>query len=399
MLRLGRFLPFLALAASGTQAFADPPTSPITDSSYSIELYDGVAIGNTAVVGMGGATTALAIGSSGTLFNPSAPAVKPTTDTDTWSWDYHIDYLNGSLSTDYDNNGFTSADGGTSVFTGGIGLRVGEWAGAITATQQYAPVDAMVTTPQGDVPLQASTFRIQGALARWVPRLDTAIGVSLQTAEFDFKPDCDGPGCESLFNVSGAGLELGATWAPRRQSFRVGAALATPIAGGDVTGCDPSDCVGWTLPERIVTPWRLAVGGAYRFSPSDWNQLVGGYFRDEKSVTVATDLILWGSSPNAFGLEAFGDHMLQRSGRHASVSVRAGVEYEWLPGRLRVRGGTYWEPGRFVGVSGRQHLTFGVELRVFQFRLLKRPRRGRISLTADLAERYSNGGLSIGFWH
>ena len=390
----------LVVLAIAGRVEAEPPTSPITDSNYSIELYDGVALGNTAVVGMGGATVALAIGTSGTLFNPSAPAVKPTTDTDTWSWDYHLDYLNGSLSTDYDNNGFTSKEGGTSAFTGGLGLRVGEWAGAITFTRQTAPVAATFMRPDGSsADLRASAIRLQLAVARWIRRLDTAIGISAQTAQFSMDPDCVGEGCENVFSVTGGGLEVGATWAPRRQSFRLGAALSTPIAGGDLSGCDPMDCVGWMLPESIVTPWRLAVGGAYRFSDSDWNQLVGGYFRDEKSVTVATDVIVWGSSPNSYGLEAFGQKELQRSGRHPSVSLRAGVEYEWLPGRLRVRGGSYWEPGRFVGVSGRLHGTFGIEVRVFQFWFWGTLRRGRISLTSDIAERYRNGGLSVGFWH
>jgi hypothetical protein len=400
MVWIGRLLPLAAFLAA-SRADADPPTSPITDSNYSIELYDGVALGNTAVVGMGGATVALASGTAGTLFNPSAPAVKPTTDTDTWSWDYHLDYLNGSLSTDYDNNGFTSAEGGTSVLTGGLGLRVGEWAGAITATQQYAPlVDAMYTTSAGrSVPLQASVLRIQLALARWVERLDTAIGVSATSALFQLAPDCTGTDCGSLFDVSGAGLEIGATWVPREQSFRIGAALASPIRGGDVSGCDPMDCAGWILPEKIVSPWRLAVGGAYRFATTDWNQLVGGYFRDEKSLTLAADLIVSGSSPNAYGLEAFGQHELQRSGRNTSVGVRGGAEYEWLPGRLRVRGGSYWEPGRFVGVSGRLHVTFGLEVRVFEFWFWGSQRRGRLSLTSDLADHYRNGGLSIGFWH
>jgi hypothetical protein len=400
MVRYGRFLPLVTWFAASPAAAA-PETSPITDSNYSIELYDGVAIGNTAMVGMGGATVAMAIGTSGTLTNPSAPAVRPTTDTDPWSWDYHLDYLNGSLSTDYDNNGFTSETGGTSLLTLGFGLRFGNWAGAITGTQQYVPVaDAMYTLPDGNTAgLEASVQRIQFALARWFPSIDTAIGVSTQLGLFSMKPDCDVEDCDDLFTVGGAGLELGAQFVPRQQSFRIGAALASPIKGGDFSGCDPSDCVGWILPEQIVSPWRLAVGAAYRFSGSDWNQLVGGYFRDEKSVTLAADLIITGSSENAFGLEAFGQHELQRSGRHPSFGVRGGAEYEWLPGRLRVRGGSYWEPNRFVGVPGRLHLTFGIELRVFQFWFWGTMRRGRVSLTSDFAERYRNGGLSIGFWH
>jgi hypothetical protein len=407
MVRYGGFLPLVTCFAASPVAAA-PETTPITDSNYSIELYDGVALGNAAVVGMGGATVALAIGTAGTLFNPSAPAVKPTTDTDTWSWDYHLDYLNGSLSTDYDNNGLplpgatgAEAESGTSVFTGGFGLRFGEWAGAITVTQQYAPVaDAMFTAPSGNMfPIEASVRRLQLAFARWVTRLDTAIGGAIQIGQFGLQPDCAETGCDALFNVDGGGLEFGATWAPRQQSFRIGAAFATPIAGANVSGCDPMDCVGWILPRRIVSPWRLAFGGSYRFSASHWNQLVGGYFRDEKSLTLVADLIITGSSEDAFGLEAFGQHELQRSGRHPTFGVRGGGEYEWLPGRLRVRAGSYWEPGRFVGVPGRLHLTFGIELRVFQFWFWGTQRRGRITLTSDVAERYRNGGLSIGFWH
>ncbi|MGE5182384.1 MAG: hypothetical protein ACM31C_10000, partial [Acidobacteriota bacterium] len=66
--------------------------------------------------------------------------------------------------------------------------------------------------------------------------------------------------------------------------------------------------------------------------------------------------------------------------------------------RLRVRGGSYWEPGRFEGVSGRLHGTFGIEVRVFEFHAWGR-RRGRITLTEDAAAGYNNVGLSIGFWH
>jgi hypothetical protein len=390
----------VGLLLCASRAAAEPPTSPIVDSNYSIELYEGGVIGNTAVVGMGGAAVAMAVGTSGTLFNPSAPAVKPTTDTDVWSWDYHLDYLTGSLSTDYDNNGFTSANGGTSVATGGLGGRYRDWAGAITLTYLGAPTEGEFMRPSGGTaPLDASLTRIQVAGARWIDRIDTSIGLSLTTGLFQFKPSCTDAECAALFEATGTGLELGATWAPRLRSFRLGGALSSAIIGGNTKGCDPANCAGWTLPDSIVAPVRFATGFAYRFSGSDWNQLVGGHFRDERSVTLATDLIVIGPSEDAYGLESFGNQRLQRSGRHTNFSLRSGVEYEWLPGRLRVRGGSYWEPGRFVGVSGRLHVTFGLELRALQFWLWSKPRRGRISITGDFADRYRNGSLSIGFWH
>ena len=115
-------------------------------------------------------------------------------------------------------------------------------------------------------------------------------------------------------------------------------------------------------------------------------------------MTLAADLVVTGSSENAFGLEAFGHHMLQRSGRHPGVSLRGGVEYEWLPGRLRVRGGSYWEPGRFVGVAGaftsRSASRFACSVQSLG-QAAPRPhhadRRHRVA--------YRNVGLSVGFWH
>ncbi|MDB4959277.1 MAG: hypothetical protein JWO36_6846 [Myxococcales bacterium] len=394
------------MAASA--ASADPQLSPITDRDYAIELYDSTALGNTAVVGMGGAALALASGTSGTLNNPAAPAVRSTTDTDSWSWDYHIDYLIGSLSSDYDNNGLTTQngglkrdDGGTSVVTGGVGIRYHDWAIAMTATEQFALVDAMVAT-QSNVSLRASALRFQLALAKWVPQLDTAIGVSVTNAQFELKPNCTTAGCQSLFTISGPGFEAGATWIPRRESLRVAAAVSSAIAGGSVvaSSCpDLANCDGFILPSTVVSPWRIAGGGAYRWAETAWNQQVGGWFRDEPSLTLAADLVVAGPSENAFGLEAFGTKQLQRAGLHATYSVRAGAEYEWVPGRFRVRAGSYWEPSRFEGISGRIHGTFGVEVRVLQFWLWGSLRRGRISLTADLASQYRNIGLSIGFWH
>jgi hypothetical protein len=388
--RAGRIVALLLLVAS--PAAAEPETSPITDSNYSIELYDGIPIGNIALIGMGGATTALAIGTAGTLYNASAPAVRPTTDTDYWSWDYHLDYVSGGLSTDFDNNGFVGDTASRQVFTAGLGGRISNWATAITFTSQDSPVAADFN----GMGLEASTYRTQFAIAKWWPQIDTATGISLDTAQFDFHPEDES---QTLMNIAGAGLELGAQWIPSGQDLRIGANVRSPIVGGSLTGCDPADCVGWTLPERIVTAPRFSAGAAYRFGPTPWNQLVKGFFRDEKAVTVAADVVVTGSTENAYGLEAFGDHMLQRSGRHPSVSIRGGGEWEWKPGRLRIRGGSYWEPGRFVGVPGRLHVTFGLEVRVFEFWFWGRKRRGRISLTADAAKYFSNGGLSVGFWH
>ena len=382
--RLSWWAGVAACAAAGTAA-----ADPIVDREFAIDVYDGVAIGDTSQVGMGGAGAARVAGSAGTLLNASAPAVRQATDRDRWSWDYHLDALTGKYSSDYDNNGAaTDGASGATLVTAGFALRVGDWGGAITAIGQRAPLEGSS--------LVAEALRFKLVVARWLPRLDLAIGAGIQSVSFELSP----AGGDALFGITGAGVIAGVTYLPRMERFRAGVAAETQILGGDVStsACDPSACQGYILPREIESPARAITGLAYRWARTAWNQLVPGKFRDERSLTAAADLVATGPSAHGHSLEAFGMQELQRSGRATVVSVRGGAELEWLPGRLRVRAGSYWEPARFEGVGGRVHATVGADVRVFEFRLAGL-RRGRISGTADIAARYRNLALSIGFWH
>ena len=402
MRRTGRLgLLAVCVAAPVTPAAAD---GPITDRDYAIDFYEGIAIGNTSQVGMGGAGAALVVGSAGNLLNASAPAVRLSTDTDGWNWDYHFDVLTGKYSTDYDNNGIVidpsdQNSAGASLFTVGIGGRFHDWAAAVTIEAQTAPIAPRTAGEQ--TALTADALRTKIVLAKWIPQLDLAVGIGVQPVTFQVV-EIGGP---NLFRISGAGAVAGATWVPRMQDFRVAAGVESAINGGQVDStCDPLNCRGYILPDHVEVPARMIVGGAYRLAETRWNQLVGGGYRDEPSLTVAADLVITGASPNGYGIEAFGLQRLQRSGEHVAVSVRGGAEYEWLPGRLRVRAGSYWEPRRFErlagfgSTAGRIHATFGADVRVFEFQLWGR-RRGRFGITADLASRYKNVALSLGFWH
>lgn len=375
------------LVAAGVAA-----ADPITDRDYAIDFYDGVAIGDTSQVGMGGAGAARLIGSAGTLLNPSAPAVRRTTDQDGWSWDYHLDFLTGRFSSDYDNNGIVAPEGsGASFFTSGLSLRIGAWAGAITVTGQTTPL-AGSTLPE----LEAEALRTRFALARYIDEIDLAVGIGVQLVQFQIAPvDQD-----ALFAITGGGVLVGATWLPARQRFRLAAAFDGEIRGGDVVSarCDPESCEGYILPSHVESAGRVILGGAYRWGPTAWNQQVATRWRDERSLTVAADLVVTGTAPRGHGLEAFGMQQLQPSGRSLAVSLRGGAELEWLPGRLRVRAGSYWEPARFEEVGGRLHATVGADLRLFAFRAWG-PRRGRISVTGDVARQYRNLAVSIGLWN
>lgn len=374
------------MIAHGRPTLADP----ITSRDFGIDFYDGIAIGNTTQVGMGGAGAALVTGSAGSLLNPAAPAIRASTDHGRWGWDYHLDALTAKLSTDYDNNGVqTTGDGGASFLTFGLSIRAGKWGIAGTYTIEDAPL-------VGSSPLlDAQAVRGRFVVARWFAETDISLGFGVQQVAFDVNESE-----RSLFSIAGTGAMIGATWVPNLQRFRIGASYETPILGAAVktAGCDPMDCRGYILPGEVESSGRVIAGAAYRFGPTAWNQLVLGPFRDERAVTVAADVLVTDRTPNGYGLEAFGMQELQRSGRHVAVSVRGGVDYELEPGKLRLRAGSYWEPARFDDVSGRLHVTAGADLRVFSFHFLG-PRRLRLSATGDVAARYRNIGISVGFWH
>ncbi|MDQ3295712.1 MAG: hypothetical protein M3619_03950 [Myxococcota bacterium] len=248
----------LALGTAG----AEPP---ITSRDYAIDFYEGTALGDTRMVGMGGAGIALIVGSAGTLLNASAPAVRPTTDTDRWSWDYHLDYLDGRFSTDYDNNGTVvptagDNDDGASLVTLGLGGRYGTWGIAATATIQSAPL-------AGSLDLDARAVRFRIAVAKFVERVDLSIGLGVQSVAFQIVATDD----QELFNISGGGVLAGATWTPRMRDFRVGLSVETAIIGGTVraAACDPAACMvdggpSYILPDQVESAARLARTGGHR---------------------------------------------------------------------------------------------------------------------------------------
>ena len=121
--------------------------------------------------------------------------------------------------------------------------------------------------------------------------------------------------------------------------------------------------------------------------------------QDERALVVTADIAVIGPVADGMSVGGFAAQMPQASGRTTNVSLRAGAEGELLPGRLRVRTGSYWEPERIEGRGGRIHGTLGAEFKLFAFSFLSRERRARVAFAADLADRYQNIALSLGFWH
>lgn len=395
-------LPLALAAGAGGARGQDFPA--VSDRDFTLDLHQGAVIGSGRIVGMGGAAQALAQGSAGALFNPAAPAARADTSTGTWDWDFHLDFLNTSLGSDFDNNGirqeteFGLFQG--PVVTGGLVGQYDRWGVAVSGV--FAEQQLEERADGSQVVPQATVGRL--SVARALVDDQVVVGAGIRAGTFAMLVATGGER-RDLFSITGSSLEAGAIWRPHAFDLRAGLAGSLPVSSEKVAtdACDPLACEGFILPERAALPWQLAIGGAWRLGPTRWNQVVAARWRDEKALVVAADLVVTGRVADGYGLEAYARQELQPSGRSVSWSPRAGAEYEWLPGRLRLRVGAYWEPSRFrdpagEDIAGRAHATLGLDLRVWQFHLWSKDHRLRISITADGARDYGNGGLSLGFW-
>src|SRR5580704_2507460 len=319
-------LVILAVAA-GTAA-AGPMLTPITDRNYTLDMWSTIPFGDSAALATGGANVARAVGSSGALDNPAASSISKATD-DVWGVDYHIDYLNGSLSSDYGNTGIqysqlqnltnpgqpvTNPDQTSQQLTLGAAVRVYNWGLAASVTARSMNLGSVTDTDGTKGSLYAESLLLKGSLAHFFEGPDIALGIGVQAAVLNMQIDCQTPECGNLFTVGGYGAQFGMTWIPHLESFRVGAVLSTGISNDNITGgscTDPTNCEGYILPEKVTVPATVNAGIAYRFAPTPWNQHVPTRFRDEMSLTLEFDVLTNAPVENGYGLDAFAIHDLE----------------------------------------------------------------------------------------
>jgi hypothetical protein len=386
----------LLLLAAATTAVAQP-YPPVTDRDFALDLYQGAVLGSVRIVGMGGAHIAASEGVAGIAGNPASAGVRATTSTGNWDWDWNIDGFKPVLGDDYDNNGMpTTGIEGTEVGVFGLGVYYRQFALALSAGAQEVAIEQ-----SGGAVFFETALVLHLVAAATVLDDQLTIGAGARIGGFGLSRG-SGADATDLISLIGAGPEAGVTWRPRDGNLRLGASGAVAITSESVSSgrcTDPLDCDGFIIPGRAVTPWQIGLGAAWRRAPTTWNRRVPARWRDERSLLVAADVLVTGGVEDGHGIEAYSQKQLQPSGRSTAVSVRGGVEYEWIPGWLRVRGGSYWEPERFPGVGGRIHVTTGLEVRVWSFCFWNERYRLRLAVTSDGARDYANGGLSIGFWH
>ncbi len=362
--------------------------------AQTLDLQQSTVIGSPRIVGMGGTVSAVAEDMTGVMATPAAMAFRPPGAVGSWDWDFYFDTLIAARDSDLANSGLPAgADRPITAATGGACLYLGEWGFGLTG----AGVSYGLPPPAaGGTPTTLSSAGSQLAVGRAVLGGQLGLGGSIAAAEFAIKQ-----GDTTLFDMTGAALAAGVLVRPTALPWRAGLSARLPAITSAVTNnCgDPTACNGLAPPARGESPWEIGAGFAWRFGHAIWNVPAPVLFRDERALVLAADVAIVGRVADGISVPGVAAQMTQPSGRSVTASARVGAEGEILPGRLRVRAGGYWEPERIEGRGGRLHGTTGAELRLFRFSFWQKERRVRLALAADVAQRYQNIALSIGFWH
>ena len=362
--------------------------------AQTLDLYQGTVIGSPRIVAMGGTVAAVSEDMTATLVTPAAMAFRPPGATGWWDWDFYADTLIASRNTDLTNSGLPAGDDrAVSAGAGGACMYFGKWgiglsgAGVSYGLPPTAPGAATTTLAVNGSQLTVGRPFVDGRLG---------VGASLAVGEFSIKQ-----GDTTLFDMTAASFAGGVSLRLPDKPWRAGLFGQLPTMTGSVTNncSDLTSCNGFVPPTGGKMPWQIGGGFAWRFGPTVWNQPGQTLFRDERALVVTADIALIGPVAGGMSVAGFAGQMPQASGRTADLLARVGAEAELLPGRLRLRAGSYWEPERIEGRGGRIHGTLGAEFKLFGFSFLSRERRVRLALAADVADRYQNIALSLGFWH
>lgn len=376
---------FLATVLFAAQAHGALDGPPIEDNDYNLDLRQGPVIGSARQVALGGAYIGVAEGIMALDSNPAGVAFRPARSTEIFDWDWTTS-VNDLKSNDFDNNGESPPDYKSHrILSLGLMGQYGPWGIGILSNGEVLALENSDGS-EDEYVLNATTL----ALGRQFLERELTVGLGFRATMTKVR---EKPIDVTLGKVSGTAWEAGVVWNPGRGPFRVGASYASSVSSDqslDGTGGSPVTVNGLIIPQQVILPARLGLGVSYEVKSAP-------FWPDHKWL-VAGDLVFYESSDNAVGVESVLAQKRQTVGAENTASVHLGTELETLPGRLRLRLGSYHEPSFYEGVASRTHLTGGLETRVFHTSLWGEYDWG-LSLSADYARDYLNIVAALGFWY
>ena len=376
------FLITLSVCA-GARGEIDGP--PIVDNNYNLDVRQGPVLGSARQVALGGAYIGLAEGITSLNSNPAGVAFRLERSTTKFDWDWTAGTSN-LKSNDFDNNGQSPPDYKSHrVRSLGLMGQYGPWGVGILNSGEVLSLKGR-TGVDDEYVLSVTSV----ALGRQFLDRELTVGVGLRATMTKLRTERLDP---SLGKLSGTGWNAGAVWNPGRGPFRLGAAYTSSISSDQSlsnTSGSPVTVNGLIVPQQVVLPATFGLGMSYAVDSAP--------FWPSHKWLVAADLVFTGKSTNAVGVESVLAQRMQPVGTRDTVSLRLGSELEVMPGRLRLRLGTYYEPSYYEGVSSRTHLTGGFEVRLFHTNYFGEHDWG-LTGTVDSARDYVNVLVALGFWY
>jgi hypothetical protein len=373
----------LSLSCAEVRSEIDGP--PIVDNDYNLDLRQGPVLGSSRKVALGGAYLGVAEGIASLSSNPAGVAFRPQRSTSKFDWDWTAG-LTGLDSDDFDNNGETPPDYKSHrIRSLGLMGQYGPWGLGVLSDSEIIALESPAAADDEYV-LSVTSL----TLGRQFLDRELTVGVGLRatttklrTSAFDV----------TLGKLSGTGWDVGALWNPALGPWRFGMTYSSSIHSDEAL--DPADDTpvtvnGLIIPQQVILPAGLGLGASYAVDSAP--------FWPGHKWLVASDLLFTASSANAVGVESMLAQKKQPVGTDDTLGVRLGSELETVPGRLRLRLGTYYEPSNYAGVSSRMHVTGGFEVRVLHTSLWGEY-DWAFTATVDSARDYLNVLVSIGFWY
>jgi len=369
-------------------------------------LSSGLLVGSTRLVSLGGAYVGIAEGAAAFTSNLATLAHRKPSQSDDWAVDVAVSYVDIPLGNpaeqDFDNNGISDQARLVRQLASGLFLQFRNFGVGGYNRTTFLRYCLLEPCSDGDTSVILANDAIAGAMALGADEVILALGLYSTTGEFR-----RGSG---VWTYGSFGLTFDALVRPVDRNFRIGLSLKPQVAArllsraGDFGGRIPF--------EALVSPFVASLGGSVRLGPGSerYNRLSVAKLRElgipaeeQEGPPSAAPAGRWLLTAQLDVLAPVEDAVPIRSfvdqgtppvvARRTQLAVRAGVEHETLPGRLRLRAGSYLEPSPFEGRPPRLHATGGFELF-----LLRHIENWALSFSFDFADRYSDFGASIGFW-
>lgn len=401
-----------SLAAPPAMAQDDVPTEPRPERLY---FNSGALLGSARVVGLGGAYVGIAEGAAGVSSNLAALAQRsPSLERD-WDLGVTLSWLDlpftGTKRRDVDNDGLADETVDSRQLLGALMLQYKRFGiGFLWRNSRTGYCLTLGCRNEGDkLRISLTQSVLAGSVAFGQDDFILSLGIFSAQASFNALGD-------ESWRYGDTGVAVDMLFRPHGRSYRIGVSVRPEVVAGWRRDDGQSPFIaGRQVYAAVVSPAVLSLGaswrlgeGAHRYnrlSPAARRQLLvdGDALpvpeeepRDALAgrwlITAQVDLI--SSVSNAVAARSLATTTApQRVGDTATFQPRLGAEWDTFPGLLRLRAGTWLEPSPFQDRNPRPHLTGGFELFVLRY-------WEDWSLTAsfDLASRYSNWGVSIGFW-